>query len=336
MASLQEEEKEREMLVKSLSELTAINPDDLVRKEQLGNELSFESGLPVFRRTLDLFKELNDINLEIIPQNFLNSIKSQINDAIEKFKKIREFTSNQSNPASVRNQLISNLQEQYGSYFGTLHTILSYAHKKETDLTRLENDAKEILKFMNESKDYLATEQRKALDETNSVLDKVRQAAAEVGVAQHATHFETEAKYHLKQSFWWMISTIVLASLTIGWGITSFFLFPHSSEVNGVLPAIISKLIILVGLYYGLVWSAKNYKSNRHNFVVNTHRQNSLKTFETFVKAAGSDNETKNAILLQATKTIFGYQPSGYVSNEADSDNTPNYFEIIKNFYKSN
>jgi hypothetical protein len=336
MATLQEEKNERDMLIKLLAELTSINPSELVRREQLGNELSFETALPIFIRTLNLFKELNNINLEIIPLNQLNSIKSQVSDAIEKFKSIKTFTSNQSNPVNVRDQLVANLQEKYSSYFATLHTILAYAHKKETDLTKLENDGKEILKSMNESKDYFVTQQKNVTEEMTSILEKVRQAAAEVGVAQHATHFETEAKYHLTQSFRWMIATGTFAFLTIAWGIASFFLFPHTTEINGVLPAIISKLIILVGLYYGLVWSAKNYRSNRHNFVVNTHRQNSLKTFETFVKAAGNDIETKNAVLLQATKTIFGYQPSGYVVNESDSDNSPNYFEIIKNFYKSN
>jgi hypothetical protein len=38
--------------------------------------------------------------------------------------------------------------------------------------------------------------------------------------------------------------------------------------------------------------------------VVDQHRQNALSTFETFMKAA-SDEQMKNAVLLQATQAIL-------------------------------
>ena len=70
----------------------------------------------------------------------------------------------------------------------------------------------------------------------------------------------------------------------------------------------VPKLIILSVFFSALIWAAKNYQAHRHNYVINRHRQDSLSTFEGFVSAAGDDTETKNAVLLQATQSIFASQ----------------------------
>jgi len=75
-----------------------------------------------------------------------------------------------------------------------------------------------------------------------------------------------------------------------------------------------------------LIWNAKNYNAHRHNFVVNKHRQNSLKTFETFVKAANDDLETNS---------IFSSQASGYLSKENDSNSQNKFIEIIRKVVSS-
>ncbi len=64
-------------------------------------------------------------------------------------------------------------------------------------------------------------------------------------------------------------------------------------------------------------WSARNHRAHVHNSIVNRHRQNALNTFETFVKAS-SDKDTKDAVLLQATKSIFDEQSSGYLSSDSE------------------
>jgi hypothetical protein len=162
-----------------------------------------------------------------------------------------------------------------------------------------------------------------------STLQKVRQAAAEVGVAQHATHFRDEAAAQNKQSKWWLIATIAAFAATATWGVACFFITPPDSTSHLIQYAV-AKLIILSALYYALVWSAKNFSAHRHNHVVNKHRQNSLSTFETFVKAARDDPDTKNAVLLQATQSIFSAQPSGYVHKDSESESPNKFIEIMR------
>lgn len=92
----------------------------------------------------------------------------------------------------------------------------------------------------------------------------------------------------------------------------------------------VSKGIILIGLLYFTITASKNYNAHRHNAILNKHRQNALQTFESFVKAAGDDQQTKNAVLLQATATIFSNQNTGYLAAGPEPEGASKIIEIIK------
>lgn len=77
----------------------------------------------------------------------------------------------------------------------------------------------------------------------------------------------------------------------------------------------IPRLIVVSVLTYGLVWSARNYAASQHNYVVNRHRRNALASFQTFVEGA-SDKEIKDAVLLEATHSIFTPQDSGFARGD--------------------
>jgi len=110
------------------------------------------------------------------------------------------------------------------------------------------------------------------------------------------------------------------------------FLFPDSKATNAeIVQFSIAKIVVLSALFYGLSICNRNYKAHRHNSTLNKHRQNALSTFETFAKAAGADNQTKNAVLIEATHTIFSNQQTGYLSSEKDNDSSNKIVEIIKN-----
>jgi hypothetical protein len=84
-----------------------------------------------------------------------------------------------------------------------------------------------------------------------------------------------------------------------------------------------------------LSFCIKNFRANKHNEVLNKHKQNALSTFETFVKTAGEDKSIKNAILLETTHSIFSSQNTGYTSSEKDIESNK-IIEIIKNITEHN
>lgn len=57
--------------------------------------------------------------------------------------------------------------------------------------------------------------------------------------------------------------------------------------------------------------SARNYHSNKHNEVVNKHRQNALLTYEVIAHAI-KDSDKRDTVLQHAASCIIAPQASGY------------------------
>lgn len=320
MATLEQEQQQHQELRKVLDALNAIEPESLVRADVLGKDLSFEAGLPVFRRTLGLFRDLSECNLDSFPYETLNQLHGQANQVLSYFQQIQKFSiqQNPQNPVQARDSLIQQLRDQWHSYYSVVTPHISYAVRRGTDFDSLEREARGTLALQKQLAGEFRSDKEKILAEMQGALDRVRQAAAEAGVAQHAIHFKDEAEFHKRQSLYWLVAAIVFASAAIAYALWS--LGPQLNDLSATtipraIQLIVPRLVVIFVLTFGLVWSVRNFAASRHNFVVNRHRQNALSSFETFVKGAG-DAHTKDAVLLQATQSIFAPQDSGFVRNE--------------------
>ena len=335
MALDEQEQQAKQKLEESLSQLTQITPDSLIRTNVLGTSLDFSTGVNVFERTLKLFRDLKEANLDNFPQNILNQLKTSADKALKSFTNIQEFDpSGQNNPAQIRDGLIQEVANQYQNHFASIFPIIGYSVGKGTDFEQLETNARKTVSEIEKIQQDLEEKGQAIVAETESTLEKVRKAAAEVGVAQHAIHFQNEASSHSKLSRYWLIVTLILALLTLVYGAFNVWYYSTHMLTLSSSQAIqlgISKLVIFAVLYFGVVWSSKIYKAQQHNYVVNRHRQNALSTFETFVKAA-SEDQTKNAVLIQATQSIFSPQSSGFTTQESEPATSPRILEIIRSF----
>ena len=335
MALDEQEQQAKQKLEESLSQLTQITPDSLIRTNVLGTSLDFSTGVNVFERTLKLFRDLKEANLDNFPQNILNQLKTSADQALKSFTNIQEFDpSGQNNPAQIRDGLIQEVANQYQNHFASIFPIIGYSVGKGTDFEQLETNARKTVSRIGKIQQDLEEKGQAIVAETESTLEKVRKAAAEVGVAQHAIHFQNEASSHSKLSRYWLIVTLILALLTLVYGAFNVWYYSTHTLTLSSSQAIqlgISKLVIFAVLYFGVVWSSKIYKAQQHNYVVNRHRQNALSTFETFVKAA-SEDQTKNAVLIQATQSIFSPQSSGFTTQESEPTTSPRILEIIRSF----
>ena len=91
------------------------------------------------------------------------------------------------------------------------------------------------------------------------------------------------------------------------------------------------KGLFLSPIYVWLNRSIKNYTAQKHLEVINTHRQNALETFDTFVAAAGDNRETRDAVLLAATEAIFDANQTGYLSTKTSgADNRNPILHVIR------
>jgi len=333
MEELKEEINARKALVDTINQLNKITSKDLVRTNELGTALNFQNGIPVFERTLQLFRDLPESSLDKLPLQTLKQLKQAADNAVQGFNQIKEFNPAQSNPTQARDQLISTVANQYHGQFTLLAPIIAYSVRKGTDFAILEQEARDTVDNMKSR----AVEQEKAqkilLKETQSILDKVRQAAAEVGVAQHAIHFKEQADSHRNSSKHWLWAAVVAGLVTVLFALFSTFLYIKlsgaPSNLYESIQMAVSRLLVFSVLSAATIWCGKNFSAHRHNQVVNTHRHNALRTFETFVKAA-TDPETKNAVLLQATQSIFALQRSGYLGKDVEIQGQPQIVEILR------
>ena len=335
MATIEETNKAREVLVSILNQLAAIKPDNLVREDVLGKELSFRSGLLDFQRILGLFNELTTFNLDLLPYIIINKLQRRAEGALNIFSRIKSFSPGQAtNPANERNQLLLQIREEYDSSFAELAPWVSYLLQKETDLATSKNRARQLVGELENLTMEQRTKLSRELGEIEAVLATARSAAAEVGVTKHANEFVEEARLHRRATRIWLCAAIAFGIAAVVYAWWSFGHTPEpptgDSVIGYYIHFAVPRIIILSVISYGLIWSSKNFLANRHNEIVNRHRQNALRTFETFVKAAGNDLQTKNAVLLQATQAIFTPQATGYLSQEPEVRTPNTIIEILR------
>ncbi|HKY87251.1 MAG TPA: hypothetical protein VJL90_10865, partial [Pseudorhodoplanes sp.] len=180
--------------------------------------------------------------------------------------------------------------------------------------------------------DSVLESMKKQQEEATATLSSIKKAAAGSGVAQEAVYFALEAGEHKKAATWWASATALFAAGAAIWGGLVLWIIPvpKNADPAELVQHTVGKVIVFTALYYALLWCAKNYRANRHNYVVNKQKQNSLSTFESFVRGADQDVAVKNAVLLQATTAIFSSIGSGYVGKEGDSESPNKVIEIFR------
>ena len=83
-----EEIEAKEELESSLNTLAEITAESLVRTDELGTALDFSKGTPVFERTLKLFRDLKNSNLDNVPLHTLTQLKQSTDQALNSFQQI--------------------------------------------------------------------------------------------------------------------------------------------------------------------------------------------------------------------------------------------------------
>lgn len=334
MATLEQESAERQRLTEALRKLAEITPESLVRREELGAALCFESGVPYFSRTLKLFRDLGNCSLDGISFAALKQVANGATEALGYFDAVRNFSieKHPQNTIQARDEIINQVRDKYDSVYQVVTPQIAYSVRKGTDFEALEREARQTLQNIKTTQEEQIKSTKALEGEVNGIVDSIRRAAAEVGVAQHSIHFKSESDCHAKAGFWWLVATVFIAVFTLAFGgYTVWYYSTRSVALDSAqsLQLAVAKIILFSVLYLAMVWVGRNYRAHRHNYIVNKHRQNALSTFETFVKAA-TDEQTKNAVLLQATQSIFAPQVSGYLGKESEGQPSSQVLEIIR------
>ena len=325
---------------KYVAEETAPSPESFARTDALGEEWNFSGLVPALTEIFDLLRTLASCDLEYLPQYTLLELGTITKPLNKLLTDVNEFTSVQAegvpDPRELRQNLLQEARSLQSQTFALLSPLIAYLTVRGSDSRKNAQIHEETVKKINailhdatQGKDAIRSEGEHLLKEAKEILDTLRADSADVGVSKHSVHFRGAAQVHTTSSKSWLTSTVVLAcsalllsGLSLWHSLCTSISFPES------VPVTVSKLALLAVVYYAVIWSARMYRSERHNAVINQHRHNALKSFETFVAASG-DPATKNAVLLSATESIFSHQPSGF-SDKAQETGSPKILEVFR------
>jgi|DewCreStandDraft_4_1066084.scaffolds.fasta_scaffold03940_4 hypothetical protein len=313
-----------ESINKIINELLGYEIDKL-KKEKLG-QLSFadmEDYFKCIRKYCEIIN--NNSRLEEFSENQLSLLTNCLNQVGNSLKQIYDFDwDKHDNPKQVMLNYKSTLKNNYNTFMEGMSKFMTFLiDRKDEDYSA------KIVELDNIKKEMISKSK-----ELNKILEDSKIAAGKLGVSEHSKVFAEQAKEHLIASRIWMVATILTGLATLGmavWSISWFMKDFEQLKVTGyAIQFAITKLVIFSIMYFTLVWVARNYRSNRHNYIVNKHRQNALSTFKTFVDAVKDDPAIQNTILNKTTDCIFSHEITGYLPKEPESSSgMQQIFEIL-------
>jgi len=317
-------------LKEKLSELAGIDPQSLARTSDLSPDINFKDAVPSFEEMLDLCKQLNQRDVSRLSTQQLDAIDGAIKILEGLLNKVRNFTLNQNTPGDVCQTIIKEVQNAYDTVMNPLLLPLAFTATQATDYAKIEREAKGYQTTMKAEAEKLSEFITNTHAEAQSALDAVKEQAAEAGVSSNAQTFMTQAKLHEGMARKWAVGTIVMSFVTLVAAIVGlvFAIHYHPQGTAATIQFVVAKLIVLSTLSFGILWSARNYRAQKHNETLNKHRANALMTFRAFVEGT-SDERVQDAILMQAAQAAFSGKSTGFDVSDTDARTINPVIEVI-------
>jgi hypothetical protein len=326
---------EQELLEQELDRIANYQPDVLISRSSLGS-INFKDIGDIIQQTVSVAQELKSLPLNLLPEDTISKIRKVASELATRLGRVRDFTiETSSNLRSDRDNLAQDTKEYCQKFFNEVITFIPYLILNKPDFQKFLQSTDLLFVGFNQRIDAEVADLQAKIDdkvaEVETALQNIRDATAQLGVTQHAVAFKKAADDHASASKLWLTSTAAIVAITITVAIFILYEFPTIGDFKDatVIQRIIARLVIISILYYTAIWSAKNYRAHRHLSVLNAHRQHALETFQSFVEGAKGDEQTKNAVLLEATRCIFTTANTGYLGAE-DENPTSRVIEILK------
>jgi hypothetical protein len=299
----------------------------ITRTKELGTDFDFSSLTENVVIVKKIATRVLLIDFSLLTDEKLDEFSQSFNLLHEGLKWISEFKVDDPNyrydVIQRRRDLINDCKIRINK-FSTL--ILPYLSLKNDDVNADLNNQKI------EAEKIFATI-KKIGDNAKLQFDAQSIITSASGINIHSEIFKNQSKTYRNNANIWLGFVIVILICILIFGLFLLNLPVPNSQIE-IIYSSVARIIILTSLFYGLNICNKNVKSFRHNSIMNKHRENALMSFQTFTTST-EDQMTKNSILMEATRTIYGIQNTGFADSDKDSDNPIKVIEILKNITKS-
>lgn len=313
----------------SVQRMQEFDVNTLPRTEELGKRMNFADAVEPAKELVALYQKINLSMLIAMPQSAVDNIRNIADSNYNCLRRILNFDPQHSDE-SQRQLLVRGVHDAYGQAFNILALPICFGVSvfEAGDIDALKNEVrgalqgientvskktKEAIEKIGEDAAQIIEKAKEAEQKASAVVGIAREAAAATGVLQNEEVFHKEANRHRKNANWWLgfaIVSVVAFVVVAGYDLLWKFFFPADSGI-GDIPFFSARWVFLPAIVYALFFCVKNYTTSRHNFVVNTHRQNALQTYQVLV-ASATTPEVQDIVLTHAARCIFDQRDTGY------------------------
>ncbi len=317
---------EMDQLKAILEKFNTIGDLNALRRD--GRDFSFSD---VHHLILEVYNNLTKITQnpdfwDLLPENIRNNSISPFTEITNVVQQIKDFNPAQGANQSTRDSIANNIRSYYSQLYTPVFLPLEIFNVKKSlssgNIQQLSKEAQDTITEINKQK-----------AKGEELLKAIQEAAAVGGASKFAGVFGEESRKHkVSANIWLFISTISA-------GLILWFLYDTFTNLTNALKSIttggdisitlqlfFAKILILSFLSVVFYQIVKNYNANMHLSITNKHRENSLKTFQSFVEST-SDPKTRDIVLVQATQTIFTTGDTGYITSK---DGMASSFDAVK------
>jgi hypothetical protein len=291
--------------------------------------ITFEKATADFKRVFELLAHLSVLPLEYLTDSAVAQIQSEATQVTELFGRVDKFNIEQSTPTQTRDSFVVEIHSRADQLYTFASPWIPFLAYQKGDVAKnieaLTTSVGQAQTLIESAKTTITARQA----EIEGIITQAREASAAAGAAVFTQDFRNEAASLDEQAQKWLYGTAAGALLTLCFAI-AVWLFPVSGEdATSVVQRFGGKLAALVVLFTATLWCGRTYKALKHLSTVNRHRALSLQTFQAFSHAA-SDETTKDAVLMEATRAIFGPTSTGYLESRGGPEPDLKIIEVAK------
>lgn len=323
---------------------------DLVRAEQLG-PFELSEGRPVFLAAQGLGRTIADLPTESIA-GVAN--ENRLRESLDSLKSALQAAANfdptaVSDPSEQRRTLLAGVETQLRGAREAFILVAGYLNlvaSRSGGQNRRLNEAilaatATIDQIQGRVDDRLATSElrlaeaieraEQSVARAQEAADATQAQAARSGVVQHAEVFKLQADAHAGRATTWLKWGILGIVGLLVFALIVVMALPVGSDLSD--PRTV-QLILLKGLAitfggYLVLLAFRMFRAESHLRIVNVHRHLALTTFETFV-AGATDPGTKDAVLMEATRSIFSPSATGMLDGPEPGGHPTQLLEVVR------
>ncbi len=289
---------------------------DMAKRSEWG-ALNFDHVSSELEQLFSICEKLLNRPIEKLPGGIIQQADGKINHVLTWLDRLDKFTLNLDSSKTEHQKIEHGIKQYIDDFCQNIGPWVPFLYDENKDFRKQISEQNESVSTLKK----LLEDGKRLYEGLNQTVSNVEKAAAASGAIPFTKDFREEAQKlsTTAQKWLWVTASLGVATL-----VAACFLLTYATETDQHIGQLIislgGRIAIIAITLTATLWCGQIYRALRHQSTVNRHRALSLQTFQAFTSATSNQN-IKDAVLLEATKTIFSHAPTGYLSSGKDHSN---------------